>query len=165
MTPITERPIADGAVAGPAAADTSLSDEFAALRAVAAPGMTDAEADAMQQWAGMDGAVAFHLIERHADNWNDIGQMMDAWLRANTEALRAALLDEAAKRIPLMQEAHELRERMAELEQDAARYRFLESDFSPMGLNIDGNHAWAYRRNAMLKGPSLSAAIDAAMKG
>lgn len=51
------------------------------------------------------------------------------------------------------------------LERDAARYRFLESDFSPMGLNIDGNHAWAYRRNATLKGPTLKAAIDAALKG
>jgi hypothetical protein len=30
-----------------------------------------------------------------------------------------------------------------------------------MGLNIDGNHAWAYRRNATLKGPTLDAAIDA----
>lgn len=48
-------------------------------------------------------------------------------------------------------------------EMDAARYRFLRHDFSPMGLNIDGNHAWAYRRNAMLKGPNLDAAIDAAI--
>lgn len=60
-------------------------------------------------------------------------------------------------------------ERIAALERevealraDAERYRFLEHDFSPMGLNIDSNHAWAYRRNATLKGPTLSAAIDAA---
>lgn len=54
----------------------------------------------------------------------------------------------------------------AEAEQnalDAARYRFLRHDFSPMGVNIDGNHAWAYRRNATLKGPNLDAAIDAAI--
>lgn len=50
-----------------------------------------------------------------------------------------------------------------ELKQEAYRYRFLRRDFSPFGLNIDGNHAWAYRRNAMLKGPTLDAAIDAAM--
>lgn len=56
-----------------------------------------------------------------------------------------------------------LRQQVADLERDAARYRFLESDFAPMGLNIDGNHVWAYRRNATLKGPSLSAAIDAAI--
>jgi len=48
-------------------------------------------------------------------------------------------------------------------EMEAARYRFLRSDFSPMGLSIDGNHAWAYRRNATLKGPNLDAAIDAAI--
>lgn len=48
-------------------------------------------------------------------------------------------------------------------EMEAARYRFLKRDFSPLGLNIDGNHAWAYRRNATLKGPSLDAAIDAAI--
>lgn len=47
---------------------------------------------------------------------------------------------------------------------DAERYRFLRQDFSPIGLNIDGNHAWAYRRNATLKGPNLDAAIDAAME-
>jgi hypothetical protein len=46
---------------------------------------------------------------------------------------------------------------------DAERYQFLRDDFSPMGLDIDGNHAWAYRRNATLKGPNLDAAIDAAM--
>ena len=48
-------------------------------------------------------------------------------------------------------------------EMEAARYRFLRRDFSPMSLNIDGNHAWAYRRNATLKGPNLDAAIDAAI--
>lgn len=49
-------------------------------------------------------------------------------------------------------------------EAEAKRYRFLRGDFSPMGLNIDGNHAWAYRRNATLKGPNLDAALDAAMQ-
>jgi len=50
------------------------------------------------------------------------------------------------------------------MEKDAMRYRWLRQDFSPMGLNIDGNHAWVYRRNFSLKGPTLDAAIDAAMK-
>lgn len=39
--------------------------------------------DNSQQWKGMDGAVAWHLIDRHADNWADIGKMMDEWLKAN----------------------------------------------------------------------------------
>lgn len=39
--------------------------------------------DHMQDWAGMDGAIAFHLIERHSDSWADIGKMMAEWLAAN----------------------------------------------------------------------------------
>lgn len=42
--------------------------------------------DKMQDWAGMDGAIAWHLIERHADNWADIGKMMGEWLAANRGA-------------------------------------------------------------------------------
>lgn len=63
--------------------------------------------------------------------------------------------------------ARDCEEAAAEIERlraDAARYQFLRADFSPMGLNIDGNHAWAYRRNATLKGPNLDSAIDAAMR-
>lgn len=39
--------------------------------------------DNSQNWAGMDGAIAWHLIERHAEGWGDIGKMMDEWLKAN----------------------------------------------------------------------------------
>jgi hypothetical protein len=49
--------------------------------------MTDAEADAQQHWAGMDGAIAFHLIDRHADSWDDCGRLMHAWLRANAKSV------------------------------------------------------------------------------
>jgi hypothetical protein len=45
--------------------------------------MTKEEAQAMQDWKGMDGAIAFHLIERHADGWNQVAVMMNAWLEAN----------------------------------------------------------------------------------
>lgn len=45
--------------------------------------MTPEEADSAQQWKGMDGAIAWHLIDRSADDWNEIGEMMNAWLRAN----------------------------------------------------------------------------------
>lgn len=41
-----------------------------------------------QRWHGMDGATAYHLIERHADGWSDVGEMMDAWLAANAARLR-----------------------------------------------------------------------------
>lgn len=46
-----------------------------------------------QAWAGMDGAVAFHLIDRHAEGWDDIRAAMEAWLHANCTA--SELLDVA----------------------------------------------------------------------
>jgi hypothetical protein len=45
--------------------------------------MTRIEADEAQDWRGMDGSIAFNLIESGADTWEDCGAMMDAWLRAN----------------------------------------------------------------------------------
>ena len=49
--------------------------------------MTAEEAKSCQDWAGMDGACAFHLIERHADGWSDVARMMEAWLDANRQLL------------------------------------------------------------------------------
>ena len=40
------------------------------------------QADKAQKWEGMDGATAFLLINRHADNWDDIREQMEAWRRA-----------------------------------------------------------------------------------
>ena len=36
-----------------------------------------------QKWGGMRGTEAFSIIERHSDDWNEAGEMMEAWLRAN----------------------------------------------------------------------------------
>ena len=36
-----------------------------------------------QNWKGMDGSIAWHLIERHAENWNQVGEMMNEWLGEN----------------------------------------------------------------------------------
>lgn len=52
--------------------------------------MTPEEADKAQNWLGMDGATAWHLIDRHADNWNEVSELMNAWLRANVLAEREA---------------------------------------------------------------------------
>ena len=52
--------------------------------------MTPEEADKEQNWLGMDGATAWHLIDRHADNWNEVGELMNAWMRANVLAEREA---------------------------------------------------------------------------
>lgn len=38
---------------------------------------------AVQNWGGMSGSIAFSIIERHADDWTDAGEMMEAWLLAN----------------------------------------------------------------------------------
>lgn len=42
------------------------------------------EADKAQDWEKLDGAAAWHLIERHANDWQEVGAMMDAWLRARS---------------------------------------------------------------------------------
>ena len=49
-------------------------------RAITIPATRPADS---QDWAGMDGAIAFHLIERHADGWADASLMMDEWRLAN----------------------------------------------------------------------------------
>lgn len=60
--------------------------------------MTPEEAaDAAQDWKGMDGATAFLLIERHADGWDEVQQMMDAWLRANVAAAVLSEREECAR--------------------------------------------------------------------
>jgi hypothetical protein len=59
----------------------SLTDEIDALRKLSA-GPPTVEPNS-QQWKGLDGAVAFQLIERHADTWADVNLMMREWLDAN----------------------------------------------------------------------------------
>lgn len=39
--------------------------------------------DIPQDWKGVDGAVAWHLMDRHGEGWAHIGQMMDEWAAAN----------------------------------------------------------------------------------
>jgi hypothetical protein len=50
--------------------------------------VTPEEADKAQDWRSMDGATAWHLIDRHAENWNEVGELMAAWLRAHVLAER-----------------------------------------------------------------------------
>ena len=40
--------------------------------------------DTKQDWKGLDGVIAWHFIERQAENWNQVGEMMNEWLKANT---------------------------------------------------------------------------------
>lgn len=59
-----------------------MRERVAELEAMLA-GRLERKPDDSQEWAKVDGAIAFHLIERHADDWNDAGRMMEAWRDAN----------------------------------------------------------------------------------
>ncbi len=62
----------------------NMSKPLAAIRAARAQQEELNEwAKDQQHWDKVDGAIAWHLIDRHADNWEETGAMMDAWLRAN----------------------------------------------------------------------------------
>ncbi len=50
--------------------------------------------DDSQEWAKCDPAIAFHLIERHSDNWADAGKMMTEFAEAKAEVKLKALRDE-----------------------------------------------------------------------
>jgi hypothetical protein len=57
-----------------------------------------------------------------------------------------------------------LTRRAKELEADAARYRWLRDRYRMMSPRMDGQHHWAPRMSAILKGRSVDAAIDAALQ-
>ena len=57
-----------------------------------------------QDWKNLTGAQAYHLIDRHAEDWQDIGRMMNEWLSAQLAKNNAAhagsvKLFEAAKEV------------------------------------------------------------------
>ncbi|MBU9142341.1 hypothetical protein KTD26_07375 [Burkholderia multivorans] len=64
-----------------------------------------------QAWDKVTPAVAWHLIERHGENWAHIGRMMQAYLDAHTATLRVELEAAAADK------------------RDAERYRWMAEHF------------------------------------
>lgn len=48
--------------------------------------MTKDEDDKAADWRGMSGSRAFHFIDKNATCWDDVNEMMGAWLRANQSA-------------------------------------------------------------------------------
>ena len=61
--------------------------------------MTSDEADDAADWKSMDGGEAFALIERHANDFDDANELMNAWARTRVKAEReacAAICDEYA---------------------------------------------------------------------
>ena len=60
-----------------------IDNAITALRqAIEQPEQEPTVPDNMQDWANLDGDIAWHLIERHADNWADIKKMMDEFVSA-----------------------------------------------------------------------------------
>ena len=70
--------------------------------------MTPTEADKAQQWENMGGAEAWILINRHADDWDEIRELMEAWRRAEVnKAVRrcAELADELGSKYSITYKA------------------------------------------------------------
>lgn len=88
-----------------------------------------------------------------------VGQ--ESW-RITATGDQLAVLDEAAALIRRQrQEYAMLDEVCAGLARDAARYRWLRDQYRCMSPHMDGNHHWAPKMAAILKGQSVDAAIDA----
>jgi len=67
---------------------TRVPDMEKAIRAAIAeaaqvPVMDELSEDIPQNWKGVDGAVAWHLIDRHCDGWQSVGLRMNEWASAN----------------------------------------------------------------------------------
>lgn len=106
--------------------------------------------DNSQQWKGMDGSTAWHLIDRHADNWADVGKMMDEWLKENSESPIATPATEQANT------SHE----------DTERLNYLIKSWRIV-LEVNGEY-FTYNHTSGRSGPAKAtprAAIDASMNG
>ena len=66
----------------------ALAAELKAVRGDQVPTVEDIN---LQEWKGMDGACAWHLIDRYAEDWHHVARLMNAWLEANREELIAEL--------------------------------------------------------------------------
>lgn len=75
----------------------TMADELERLRAQEVPTVEDINA---QRWTGMDGTTAFHLIERHGDDWWHCGRLMEAWRAANSPAAPAQQAGQAPAPAP-----------------------------------------------------------------
>jgi hypothetical protein len=82
---------------GEAGPDALLEPACHAIEAMRAERPMPTVEDASQDWDKVDPITAWHLIERHADNWADIGKMMSEYVQA--QIARAEL--EARKPLPL----------------------------------------------------------------
>jgi hypothetical protein len=123
-----------------------------------------------QKWEKISSEVAFHLIERHAEDWSDAGRMMEAWREATTTDLRKqlaeALLDAERAREERNREHVRLNaEWMAkceELRKDSERYRRIRLGLS----NVHGDvYAMVFAGDGDYPedGDALDRAVDASL--
>ena len=69
-------------------------------------------------------------------------------------------------RLAVEQNTAELRAEVERLRADAERYQWLRARYRAMSMDMGGNHSWVPDGRVMreLRGPTLNAAIDAALK-
>lgn len=65
-------------------------DDLVAMARQAIGSLPAIDPDDSQPWGQTDPATAFHLIDRHAENWADAGVLMERWARAWVAANPAA---------------------------------------------------------------------------
>lgn len=94
--------------------------------------------DASQDWSKVDPVTAWHLIERHADNWSDVAKMMDEYVKA--QIARAAALQTPATDVQSGRDAafEAVRNRLCGLQ----RYSFVLDDDGVVRRTQDRTGAW-----------------------
>lgn len=92
-----------------------------------------------------------HALESEKEGWRYSKEVAEYLVR-----LKTALDDAVAKLAARDAEIKRLRK-------DVGRFEELKKGFSSASLDTNGNHCWVYRRNFSLSGPTLRAALDAAL--
>lgn len=111
----------------------TVSELIAAARRAARPvaPVPEAAPENEQEWAKVDPATAFHLIERHADNWNEAGRMMEAWRKANTPTATpssqvADIAEDTDRLLRAGRNLHELAKRMGWPDDGEGAYEYVQ---------------------------------------
>ncbi len=99
--------------------------------------MTQQEADASQHWKGMSGEIAWHIVWRHADGWNETSMLMESWLRANGGelTLNRKLTGRAHTELELLRSVYESARRVMRF--NGVDPRLTNQSFDEMVGNVD----------------------------
>ena len=104
------------------------------------------------------------------DQWSHGGNA-EARLRELSSELRRSPVDMNGKTLlaglsELVERAEKAEAEVERLRADAERYRWLRARYRAMSMDMGGNHSWVPDGRVMreLRGPTLNAAIDAALK-